>query len=338
VLWRAADVVQIELGSRSIVVENVHSEHVSALLSNRGARARSAAETTAPVAALRNKLDELGFLTPGPEADWTATAPPVPAYLGSDLAALSTQFGGDASAVLHARREAAVAVHGTSRLATSVAATMAAAGIGWVQLVHGGDVRAADACPGGLAPADEGRRFGIAAVDAIRRAAPDVDTTPIPADRVADLVVLTDPAPVDSTVRSSLHLDSAAHLVARVEGNRGVIGPLVLPGVTSCLRCADLHRTDRDPAWPAMAVQLAGKPRHRAASDVALCVAAAGVTASQALAYLDRQQPATIEGTLEWHLPDWRLRRRSWSVHHRCDCGATAGRSATRQNDLVIVS
>ena len=171
VLWRASDVVQIELGSRCIVVENVLRARVC-FAANRGARARSAAETTAPVAALRNKLDELGFLTPGPEADWTATAPPVPAYLGSDLAALSTQLGGDASAVLHARREAAVAVHGTSRLATSVAATMAAAGIGWVQLVHGGDVRAADACPGGLAPADEGRRFGIAAVDAIRRAAP----------------------------------------------------------------------------------------------------------------------------------------------------------------------
>ena len=31
---------------------------------------------------------------------------------------------------------------------------------------------------------------------------------------------------------------------------------LVIPGVTSCLGCADLHRTDRDAAWPVLAVQL----------------------------------------------------------------------------------
>ena len=33
-------------------------------------------------------------------------------------------------------------------------------------------------------------------------------------------------------------------------------GPLVIPGVTSCLACADLHRSDRDAAWPAIAAQL----------------------------------------------------------------------------------
>ena len=38
----------------------------------------------------------------------------------------------------------------------------------------------------------------------------------------------------------------------------GLVGPLVIPGVTSCLGCADLHRSDRDAAWPAVAAQLRG--------------------------------------------------------------------------------
>lgn len=37
---------------------------------------------------------------------------------------------------------------------------------------------------------------------------------------------------------------------------RRLVGPLVIPGRTSCLQCADLHRTDRDAAWPAVATQL----------------------------------------------------------------------------------
>ena len=39
---------------------------------------------------------------------------------------------------------------------------------------------------------------------------------------------------------------------------QGLVGPLVVPGVTSCLTCADLHRADRDSAWPAVAMQLRG--------------------------------------------------------------------------------
>jgi hypothetical protein len=101
---------------------------------------------------------------------------------------------------------------------------------------------------------------------------------------------------------------------------------LVVPGLTSCLRCADLHRLDRDPAWSALAVQLCTPPATGAASPVALATVLAGVAAAQALAYLDGEQPAVIDGTLEQHLPDWRIRRRSWPAHPECDCiGAGAG-------------
>src|SRR5271168_3100729 len=53
-----------------------------------------------------------------------------------------------------------------------------------------------------------------------------------------------------------LHSQGVAHLAVRVRDGTGLVGPLVVPGVTSCLGCADLHRRDRDAAWPAVAAQL----------------------------------------------------------------------------------
>ena len=109
-------------------------------------------------------------------------------------------------------------------------------------------------------------------------------------------------------------------LVAGVWGPRGVIGPLVVPGRTSCLHCADLHRCDRDPAWPALSAQLAGSGRTWVPSEVAVCALTAAITAIQALSFLDGEQPATADGTLEITLPDWRVRRRHWPRHANCGC------------------
>src|SRR5205814_1262273 len=48
-----------------------------------------------------------------------------------------------------------------------------------------------------------------------------------------------------------------AHITVTVRDGAVVVGPLVPPAGSPCLRCVDLHRVDRDPAWPALAAQLA---------------------------------------------------------------------------------
>lgn len=335
VLWRDPRTVQLELGDNRIMVRNVDQSQVAALLARAPGRApdgeselvavtATAPNTTGPIrgsaARLAEKLHEAGFLTRRTPRHATDTGPP--AYLAADVGALIGRYGDDAMPILQGRRQRVIAVHGTTRISTSIASTLAAAGVGHVQLVGGTEATAADSCPAGLSPEDEGRRFALAGAEAVRRASPDVDTSPIAGGGRADLIVLTDPSPIDPTVRDSLHLDSMPHLAASVEGSRAVIGPLVVPGQTSCLRCADLIRNERDPGWPVLAVQLAARPRHRVSSDVALCVATAGAAAGQALAFLDGQRTETMNGTMEWLLPDWRLRRRSWPPHHACDCGA----------------
>ena len=76
------------------------------------------------------------------------------------------------------------------------------------------------------------------------------------APETTDLVVLSDFLVADPRVVRELHTARVAHLPVRLRDGAGLVGPLVIPGVTSCLRCADLHRSDRDAAWPAVASQL----------------------------------------------------------------------------------
>lgn len=76
------------------------------------------------------------------------------------------------------------------------------------------------------------------------------------AGAAADLAVLTDFLVSDPRVVRDLHAAGVPYLPVRVRDGVGLVGPLVIPGMTSCLVCADLHRSDRDAAWPAVAAQL----------------------------------------------------------------------------------
>jgi hypothetical protein len=325
VLWRSVDVVQFELGARAIVLDGIDGALIGSLTT--GGHSPSPRDRSDLAAAL-SELRAAGFLLPLQSGSELAL-PPLrslpPARLAGALAALRARHGSRAEEILRARADASVLIHGTGRLAVAVATLLVAGGVGHVRLQDTGEVRRHDCAPGGLREDDEGRRFAEAAGDALRRASADVDTSD-PGDsllgRQPDLVILATDAPIEEAQRESMHLHSHAHLVLQTRADDAVIGPLVLPGLTSCLRCADLHRLDRDPAWSLLAVQLAARPRHAAPSDIGLASFAASVATLQTMAYLDGDEPATLGATLELRLPDWRLRRRSWAAHADCDCGA----------------
>ena len=197
---------------------------------------------------------------------------------------------------------------------------LAAAGVGGVHVLDRGPARLAHTAPGGIAPGRRGARWPRPPSVPILRVAPDTDTAAPPSASDPDLVVLAMDEPIDPERRAALHARDCAHLPISLAVDHAVIGPLVLPGLTSCLGCADLHRSDRDPAWNALAVQLCVPARTTPATDVALTTMVAGLAALEVLAFLDGGQPATVEGTLEVHGNDRRIRRRSWPVHPDCTC------------------
>jgi hypothetical protein len=246
--------------------------------------------------------------------------------LAPDVAAasLARARGDGGVGVLAGRQGRVVTVHGAGRIGASLVTLLAAAGVGTVAVEDAGAAGPADIAPGGLGPDDLGARRQDAAVRAARRLAPSLRGT-VPAGRsAADLAVLTgDPSGHDGRLIDRLMRGGVPHLFAGVRDATGLVGPLVLPGRSSCRRCHDLHRTDRDPAWPTVAAQLraASRGSRTTACDVVLATAVASHAGLQALAFLDGDPaPPAVDGTIEIAQEDGRVRRRSWTVHPSCGC------------------
>jgi bacteriocin biosynthesis cyclodehydratase domain-containing protein len=146
---------------------------------------------------------------------------------------------------------------------------------------------------------------------------------------IPDLVVLADglvPAP---EVLAALLDARTPHLAVRVRDGKGLVGPLVLPGRTSCLRCLELHRAARDECWPLLAAQLVDRPGQASAACTA-ATAAFGV--EQAIAAIDavlgaagRTPPPAMETIFELDVGRGVLSRRHVPAHPACPCRAAAG-------------
>ena len=140
-----------------------------------------------------------------------------------------------------------------------------------------------------------------------------------------DMVVLSDYLVADPRMVRDLHAVGVPHLPVRVRDGTGLVGPLVIPGVTSCLSCADLHRADRDAAWPAVAAQLrdvigtADRPTVLGTAAVALGQLQRIIAAVRA-PEAPGAPPSTLNTTLEVDVTSNTILARRWSRHPRCQC------------------
>jgi len=141
-----------------------------------------------------------------------------------------------------------------------------------------------------------------------------------------DLVVLTDYLVVEPRLLRDLHDARVPHLQVRVRDGVGVVGPLVLPGLTSCLACADLHRSDRDADWPAVAAQLrdtvgaAGRATVLATAALALSQIDTVLSAIRDGGEVSLPAPATLSATLEFDADTHSIATRHWPRHPLCGC------------------
>jgi len=86
------------------------------------------------------------------------------------------------------------------------------------------------------------------------------------------------------------------HLAVLVGDADVTIGPLVEPGRSACLYCVQLHTTEADPAWPAMASQLWGRT---AAADTPLVASEAAAIAARIVAGWFALGAASTSGRIE---------------------------------------
>ncbi|MCC9309667.1 ThiF family adenylyltransferase [Kitasatospora sp. RB6PN24] len=256
--------------------------------------------------------------------------------LAPDLASLSLLHPGpgQGAGVLGRRSGWRVEVRGAGRVGAALATTLAAAGIGSVEVLDHGRVVAGDCAPGGLTAREIGRPRATAAREAVRLAAgraPAPEGAPEAGGAVPpapDLVVF---APRDGSgalagsaaAARELMRAGTPHLYVGVVEHLGVVGPLVLPGASACGGCLVLSRTDQDSGWPRLLAQLAaegpGRPREPAC-DGALATAVAGLAALHALLLLDGERPPSIDGWCEISAADGMARRLRLSPHLECGC------------------
>jgi hypothetical protein len=296
-VWRDRDTLQIGIDPRRAVALTGMGEAAWVVSLLDGSRERAQviaaacargipAQTTEQVLTL---LAAGGALEDYPAGTYRALPADLRSRLAPELAAASLAHGdSDGGAGALARRQAArVRVCGRGPIAAGISGILTAAGTG--EVLSTGDWPAA----------------GTAA----------------PASGWADLAVMV--GTPDPQVAARLVRQQIPHLIAVGSEAIGVVGPLVIPGWSACLRCMDLSRAERDPAWPLISAQLAGRQPGIPACDAVLAAAVAAQAAAQALAFVDRPSRTgpVIDGTLELVLPAWQWRRRTWRPHRDCACG-----------------
>jgi bacteriocin biosynthesis cyclodehydratase domain-containing protein len=235
------------------------------------------------------------------------------AQLGADAAAVAAAVQRLEPALVHGPRPAAAPGGGAGSPRRSGPAAVAR-GRPVVRLAGTGPL--ADA----VGRLTEAEGLGVVRVDAESVATAPGDPRSASSTSPAGLAVVVAGLVPDPVVTAEWVRHDVVHLVVR-SGDRSVrVGPTVVPGETACMRCLHLHDGAADPAWPALAGQLATAPPFPVSSLVVHEAAAA--TVRRLLAVLargpgrdagavDRLDHATGEVTRSWSRP-------------RPDCGCAA--------------
>lgn len=301
VVWRSDSCVELGWPPRQIRLEGVDHAHLEWLLGLHGERVLADALAIGGEQGLRPALMRrlLGAGVRSGLVDDAAQMPDslrdAPVHLrdliAPEVVAARHLYGGTAKAreAIDRRQSAEVAIQGANPVAEAVALVLTCAGVGNVvqdRATHSGSKRH-------------------------RRA-----TLP----RACH--VLCDTAHPDAAADPDAMALDIPHLAVAVTGARAVIGPLVIPGRTSCLRCRDLHLADADDSWPRAAVQWSARRPGPAAAGLAHLAGA--WAALHALAVIDAgpaevQAPA-INAALIVGLPDAAIDFESRPPHPLCGC------------------
>ncbi|MCO8272271.1 ThiF family adenylyltransferase [Actinoplanes sp. TRM 88003] len=214
---------------------------------------------------------------------------------------------------LRRRHAARVVLSGQGRLGASIAVALAEAGVGHVHPDLPGSVHPGELAGGPLRGSDVSRPRAKAVIAALERVLPGMETSAIRGGPATLVVQLDSDMPV--TLLAAAHAQRRQpHLAVTIRDGAAVIGPLVPATGGPCLACLDLHRRDRDAAWPGPPSRTGPEP-----CTVSTLLTATAYAIEEILTFIDGGTPETLGVTTELTSPS-RLRRRTWPVHPACDC------------------
>lgn len=161
--------------------------------------------------------------------------------------------------------------------------------------------------------------------DAVRGADPGAETGAAPVEDGPALVVMVGSPALDPRRGESWWRAGCPHLPVMPNGRRTTVGPLVTAPDGPCLWCLDLHRADRDVAWPTVMAQVCAPPSTIVGPpvatapplDPALSHLVAGSVAAFTQAVLRGRRPP-VGVSVDICLPWPRMDHRRWEVHPRC--------------------
>ncbi|WP_410811809.1 TOMM precursor leader peptide-binding protein [Micromonospora sp. 067-2] len=328
-LWRDRHTLQLGVGPGPAVLVELTNPRAARLLDLLdGTRSESAVLAQAVAAQVRGDearslLDALraaGLLVPAHHLLPRDLAGAVRARLAAESAALAlvtAQLPGTPAQVLRRRLGARVLLSGTGALGGPLAVALAQSGVGQVIPHLTGPVRPIDLVGTGIPAAEVGQPLAPAVRAAVNRAAPGTGTHPGRPTRV-DLVIQLGTDRPPALLAAGLAQRRQPHLLVTLREGVPIIGPLVRPPAGPCLHCVELHRADRDPAWPRLAAQLAAT-EPMAVGATGTLLAATGYALAEALAQVDGGSPETLGGAMEI-IGAGRFRRRGWPPHPACGC------------------
>lgn len=268
-------------------------------------------------------LGRSGVLNPDSRARSTGSSvSPDEAYWSRLLA------DGDGAGLMARRARATVTVDGLDQVGIRIATHLAEAGVGTVLLEDDSPVLASDVGP--YHPRDVGGARGARAEALLRSTFPHLRTD-VRAGTRPDVLVAVSVGVADPVRLLPLVREDVVHLPVVVGEVDVAVGPLVVPGQGPCSRCLDLHRTDADPAWPALATQLRAAPPPLVATHLGQLGAA--VAASQVLAAIDGRELVADRASIEVGASPLPVLR-PWSAHPACGCSGVGLRDAAARPSL----
>ena len=109
------------------------------------------------------------------------------------------------------------------------------------------------------------------------------------------------------------------HLVVTTSGGRVTVGPLVVPGLTACVRCVEAHRCDRDPRFAALLRQLREGEHGPDPVDPVLMQLALAWAVHDLVRFVDGDPPSTWSSTVAIS-PGTVVESHRWARHPACGC------------------